>query len=38
MSDHNTTQAEALGMIAMVMLAIAILFPLFIWVSVALKG
>jgi hypothetical protein len=38
MSEHDTPQAEALGLIAMVMFAIAILFPLFIWLSVALKG
>jgi len=38
MSDHHTTQAEALSYIAMVMFAIAILFPLFIWLAVATHG
>jgi len=39
MSDHNhPTQAEALSYIAMVMLAVAILFPLFIWLAVATHG
>jgi hypothetical protein len=38
MSENHAGQADGLSIVAMVMLAVAILFPLFIWFSVAVKG
>ncbi|GGF17972.1 hypothetical protein GCM10011321_07140 [Youhaiella tibetensis] len=36
--DDTHDNANFLGMLAIALIALAILFPLFIWMSVAIKG
>lgn len=37
-SDDTYDNANFLGILAVVLIALAVLFPLFIWLSVAIKG